>query len=180
MSLDASAAASQPAAKIVVAIDGPAGAGKSTVARHLARHFGLLNLETGAMYRAFALKALRASLLLDESSGLEAQPSGAAALQFRGKGPSAPAAAPIPAAAPTMCIEYLQVRLQRTSRLHGLQDRDYIPRSRPCSLQFLNQILYRSPRFQVDPVHRPVLRLHAGLLHHLRRSVEALSGFEGS
>lgn len=72
MSLDASAAASQPAAKIVVAIDGPAGAGKSTVARHLARHFGLLNLETGAMYRAFALKALRASLLLDESSGLEA------------------------------------------------------------------------------------------------------------
>ena len=59
-------------AKIVVAIDGPAGAGKSTVARHLARHFGLLNLETGAMYRAFALKALRASLSLDESSALEA------------------------------------------------------------------------------------------------------------
>ena len=40
---------------IIVAIDGPAGAGKSTIARHLARHFGLLNLETGAMYRAFAL-----------------------------------------------------------------------------------------------------------------------------
>jgi cytidylate kinase len=38
----------------------------------LARHFGLLNLETGAMYRAFALKALRAALPLDESSGLEA------------------------------------------------------------------------------------------------------------
>jgi len=60
------------AAKIIVAIDGPAGAGKSTVARHLARHFGLLNLETGAMYRAFALKALRADLALDESEGLEA------------------------------------------------------------------------------------------------------------
>ena len=58
--------------KIIVAIDGPAGAGKSTVARHLARHFGLLNLETGAMYRAFALKALRAGLPLDESAGLEA------------------------------------------------------------------------------------------------------------
>ena len=42
----------------VVTIDGPAGAGKSTVARHLAEHFGLLNLETGAMYRAFALKAI--------------------------------------------------------------------------------------------------------------------------
>jgi cytidylate kinase len=59
-------------AKIVVAIDGPAGAGKSTVARHLAGHFGLLNLETGAMYRAFALKALRASLPLEENKGLEA------------------------------------------------------------------------------------------------------------
>ncbi len=61
----------QPARNIVVAIDGPAGAGKSTIARHLARHFGLLNLETGAMYRAFALKALRAGLPLDESIALE-------------------------------------------------------------------------------------------------------------
>ncbi|MDE1162698.1 MAG: (d)CMP kinase [Acidobacteriaceae bacterium] len=42
----------------VIAIDGPAGAGKSTVAAHLARHFGYLNLETGAMYRALALKAI--------------------------------------------------------------------------------------------------------------------------
>lgn len=57
--------------KIIVAIDGPAGAGKSTIARHLARHFGLLNLETGAMYRAFALKALRADVALDDSAGLE-------------------------------------------------------------------------------------------------------------
>ncbi|MGC9223284.1 MAG: (d)CMP kinase [Terracidiphilus sp.] len=64
----------QPAAPmpmIIVAIDGPAGAGKSTVASCLARHFGLLNLETGAMYRAFALKALRAGLALDKSSELE-------------------------------------------------------------------------------------------------------------
>lgn len=58
--------------RIIVAIDGPAGAGKSTIARHLARHFGLLNLETGAMYRAFALKALRGGLPLDESAALEA------------------------------------------------------------------------------------------------------------
>ncbi len=57
--------------KIIVAIDGPAGAGKSTIARHLARHFGLLNLETGAMYRAFALKALRDDVPLDNSTGLE-------------------------------------------------------------------------------------------------------------
>ncbi len=60
-----------PARPIIVAIDGPAGAGKSTVARHLARHFGLLNLESGAMYRAFALKALRAGLPLGESAPLE-------------------------------------------------------------------------------------------------------------
>ena len=60
-----------PARKIIVAIDGPAGAGKSTIARHLARHFGLLNLETGAMYRAFALKALRAGVELSESEPLE-------------------------------------------------------------------------------------------------------------
>src|SRR5580698_3321406 len=60
-----------PERKVIVAIDGPAGAGKSTIARHLARHFGLLNLETGAMYRAFALKALRAAVPLDESAGLE-------------------------------------------------------------------------------------------------------------
>ncbi len=66
----------QPGRKMIVAIDGPAGAGKSTIARHLARHFGLLNLETGAMYRAFALKALRAGFSLDtpsreEIAGLE-------------------------------------------------------------------------------------------------------------
>jgi cytidylate kinase len=60
-----------PARKIIVAIDGPAGAGKSTVARHLARHFGLLNLETGAMYRAFALKALRVAVELDDSAALQ-------------------------------------------------------------------------------------------------------------
>ncbi|MGB7264355.1 MAG: (d)CMP kinase [Terracidiphilus sp.] len=61
----------EPRRRIIVAIDGPAGAGKSTIARHLARHFGLLNLETGAMYRAFALKALRAGLPLDDSKALE-------------------------------------------------------------------------------------------------------------
>src|SRR5580692_10215057 len=55
----------------IIAIDGPAGAGKSTVARHLARYFGLLNLETGAMYRAFALKALRMDISLDQSAPLE-------------------------------------------------------------------------------------------------------------
>lgn len=49
----------------VIAIDGPAGAGKSTLAAHLARKFGFLNLETGAMYRALALKAIDSDLDMD-------------------------------------------------------------------------------------------------------------------
>ena len=57
--------------RLIIAIDGPAGAGKSTVARHLASHFGLLNLETGAMYRAFALKALRNGTDPDDAAGLQ-------------------------------------------------------------------------------------------------------------
>jgi cytidylate kinase len=56
--------------RAIIAIDGPAGAGKSTVARHLASHFGLLNLETGAMYRAFAFKALSANVSLEDLPGL--------------------------------------------------------------------------------------------------------------
>jgi cytidylate kinase len=48
--------------RIRVAIDGPAGAGKSTVARGLARRLGYLLLDTGALYRAVALAAERASI----------------------------------------------------------------------------------------------------------------------
>jgi len=55
----------------IIAIDGPAGAGKSTVARHLAQHFGLLYLETGAMYRAFALKAILSDQDFDDAAALE-------------------------------------------------------------------------------------------------------------
>ena len=55
----------------IIAIDGPAGAGKSTVAKHLAKHFGFLNLETGAMYRAFALKALESGVDVDDAAALE-------------------------------------------------------------------------------------------------------------
>lgn len=57
---------------LIVAIDGPAGAGKSTVARHLASTFGLLNLETGAMYRALALKAKRLGLNPDDEPAITA------------------------------------------------------------------------------------------------------------
>jgi pantoate ligase/cytidylate kinase len=46
----------------IIAIDGPAGAGKSTVTRAVARHLNLLFIDTGAMYRAITLAALRANL----------------------------------------------------------------------------------------------------------------------
>jgi cytidylate kinase len=45
---------------MVIAIDGPAGGGKSTVARAVAKRLGLAHLDTGAMYRSIALAALRA------------------------------------------------------------------------------------------------------------------------
>jgi len=64
------ASGSQKRLRPVIAIDGPAGAGKSTLAAHLARRFGFLNLETGAMYRALALKAIENDYAFDEEAPL--------------------------------------------------------------------------------------------------------------
>jgi cytidylate kinase len=55
---------------MVIAIDGPAGAGKSTVARGVARALGFTYLDSGAMYRSVALAALRARLDLDDGEAL--------------------------------------------------------------------------------------------------------------
>jgi cytidylate kinase len=57
--------------RIVVAIDGPAGAGKSTIARALAGRLGFLFIDTGAMYRAVALWALRTGTALDDMHRLD-------------------------------------------------------------------------------------------------------------
>jgi len=57
---------------MIVAIDGPAGAGKSTVARALAERLGFRYLDTGAMYRALTWLALRQELPLDRGAELAA------------------------------------------------------------------------------------------------------------
>jgi cytidylate kinase len=56
--------------RITIAIDGPAGSGKSTVAKLVADALGILYLDTGAMYRAITLKALRAGIVLTQEEAL--------------------------------------------------------------------------------------------------------------
>ena len=56
---------------MIIAIDGPSGAGKSTVAKAVAKKLGFSCLDTGAMYRAIAWKALDEGVALDDAKGLE-------------------------------------------------------------------------------------------------------------
>jgi cytidylate kinase len=63
--------ASETQKRWIVAIDGPAGAGKSTIARAIAQRLGFTYIDTGAMYRAVALWALRVGVDLDDLHRLE-------------------------------------------------------------------------------------------------------------
>ena len=69
----------------VVAIDGPSGAGKSTAGREVAERLGYTYVDTGAMYRALALKALREEVPLDSESAL-AELSRATGIELRDGG----------------------------------------------------------------------------------------------
>jgi cytidylate kinase len=68
---------------VIVAIDGPAGSGKSTVARAVAQRLGFLYIDTGAMYRAVALWALQCGIPLDDLYRLE-QLARNARIEFNG------------------------------------------------------------------------------------------------
>jgi cytidylate kinase len=75
----------------IVAIDGPAGAGKSTASRLVAARLGFAMVDTGAIYRTVALAATRAGVALDDDAGLGALLPGVA---IRFGPPAAPGAGP--------------------------------------------------------------------------------------
>lgn len=71
---------------MIIAIDGPAGSGKSSTAREVARRLGFVHLDTGAMYRAVTLKALRQGVAVDDVQGLGAL-MGSTGISFAGAVP---------------------------------------------------------------------------------------------
>ena len=71
---------------MIVAIDGPAGSGKSTIAKEIARQLGFNKLDTGAMYRAVTFAALDRGIDLDNEAASTLSPS-----RLRSALPTAPA-----------------------------------------------------------------------------------------
>lgn len=69
---------------MIIAIDGPSGAGKSTLGKMLAKQLGLLYLDTGAMYRAVALEAIRKGIDLNHASSV-AEAAKEAEIELKGE-----------------------------------------------------------------------------------------------
>ena len=69
---------------MIIAIDGPSGAGKSTLGKMLAKKLGLLYLDTGAMYRAVALAAMRSGIDLGDA-GKVTEAAGSAKIELKGE-----------------------------------------------------------------------------------------------
>lgn len=117
--------------KLQVAIDGPAGSGKSTVARQLAQILGYLYLDTGAMYRAITLKALRCGVPLDDEEALsrlaqgarielKSRPDGGQAVFLDGEEVTSALRAPAVNAAVSRVAKVPGVRRQLTRRQQAL------------------------------------------------------------
>ncbi len=71
---------------MIIAIDGPAGAGKSTVAKELARRLNYLYIDTGAMYRAVAWKVLQEEMDLDDVTRIGFLAAAQARIELKGNG----------------------------------------------------------------------------------------------
>src|SRR5437588_462756 len=84
--------------KLTIAIDGPSGAGKGTVARAIARELGYRHVDSGAMYRAVGWKALRDAIAFDDEQAPAAVADVAALLTERDRSDATRAASPLYAA----------------------------------------------------------------------------------
>ncbi|HEY7152014.1 MAG TPA: (d)CMP kinase [Solirubrobacterales bacterium] len=122
---------------MLIAIDGPAGAGKSTVARALAERLGLTYLDSGAMYRCVALAALRAGTPVDDGDALaslvrtlEIAPTGKRVL-LNGEDVTEAIRTPEVSAAASRVSVHQEVRASMVERQRSLIDEgDYVVEGR--------------------------------------------------
>ncbi len=116
----------------VIAIDGPAGSGKSSTARALAGRFGLLYIDTGAMYRALTCAALAAGVEPGDEAGLvallaparlELQPSrGETTVLWNGEDVSRAIRTPQVEAAVSLVSSHAEVRRLMVERQQAMKD----------------------------------------------------------
>ena len=107
---------------MIIAIDGPAASGKGTIARRLARHYGLPHLDTGLLYRATARALLDEGARLDDPARAEAAARGLALVDFdeeRLRGAEMGEAASVVAALPVVRAALLDQQRRFAARPQG-------------------------------------------------------------